>query len=88
MHLFIVFVANNSKITNPNSLFCTEPQHPNNELITIKTLSKPAWSHLEGRAKGERTISVTLLNIKHFNPNPSLCIIRNENSKKMIFCYF
>ena len=54
MHLFLVFVANNSKITNPNSLFCTETQLLNNELITIKTLSKTAWSHLEARAKAYR----------------------------------
>jgi len=32
MHLFLVFVANNSKITNPNSLFCTETQLLNNSL--------------------------------------------------------
>ena len=54
MHLFLIFVENNSKITNPNSLFCTEPQLLKYEIITIKTLSKPAWSHLEARAKAER----------------------------------
>jgi len=57
MHLFIVFVANNSKITNPNRFFCTETQLLNNELITIKTLSKPAWSHLEAISKAERRVS-------------------------------
>ena len=85
MHLFLIFAANNSKITNLNSLFYLKTQLINNQFIMIKSFSKQLGATLEekrryaeGRAKGERRISVTLLNIKRFKPISSLCIIRNK----------
>ena len=45
------------------------------------TVPKTERRHTEGRAKGERRMGISLLNIKRFTPNLSLCIIRNENEK-------
>ena len=47
--------------------------------------SKGERRHTEGRAKGERTISVTSLNIKPFNHLSSFCIIRNKIPKTLHF---
>ena len=95
MHLFLIFAANNSKITNLNSLFYLKTQLINNQFIMIKSFSKQLGAALEekrryaeGRAKGERRISVTLLNIKHFKSIPSLYIIRNKNPKTPHFPHF
>ena len=48
-------------------------------------LSKGERRQGEGRAKGERRISVIALNIKPFTTAPSLCIIRNKNPKTLHF---
>ena len=95
MHLFLIFAANNSKITNLNSLFYLKTQLINNQFIMIKSFSKQLGAALEekrryaeGRAKGERRISVTLLNIKHFKSISSLYIIRNKNPKTPHFPHF
>ena len=95
MHLFLIFAANNSKITNLNSLFHLKTQLINNQFIMIKSFSKQLGAALEekrryaeGRAKGERRISVTLLNIKYFKSISSLYIIRNKNPKTPHFPHF
>ena len=42
------------KLPTPTPFFWKELQLLNNEVITTKTLLKPAWSYLEARAKAGR----------------------------------
>ena len=49
----------------------------------LEAISKAERRHTEGRAKGKRRLSVTSLNINHFTPNPSLCIICNKNEENL-----
>jgi len=51
------FIANNAKTANPNSLFCTKSQFPNNQLITSLTLPKASRSYLIAISKAERRVS-------------------------------
>ena len=57
MHLFLIFIANNAKTIYFNSLFWQKLQTLNNQPFNLPTVPKTAWSHLEGRAKGERRVS-------------------------------
>jgi len=88
MHLFSIFIANLSKVTNPIPIFgekhtpliissLTYQQYQNQ----LGAISKAYRRQGEGRAKGERRISVTSLNIKYINTTPSFCIIRNKIPK-------
>jgi len=51
----------------------------------LKATSKPERRHTEGRAKGERRISISSLNIKPLTTFPPLYIIRNKIPKTPYF---
>ena len=51
----------------------------------LEATLKPSRRQGEGRAKGERTMSVSSLNFKRLTTIPPLCIIRNKNPKTLHF---
>ena len=88
MQCFLVFIANNAKITHHNSLLRVKTQPLNNQRVTLKSMQshliaipKGERSHTEGRAKGERRNSVITLNFNRLTNIPSLYIIRNKNEE-------
>lgn len=55
--------------------------HLNQYQSYLIAVPKTERRYTEGIPKAERRMSISLLNIKRFTPNLSLCIIRNENEK-------
>ena len=70
---------------NPLTISLLPHQHCQKPL---QATSKPSRRQGEGRAKGERRISVSSLNIKRIKTVPSLCIIRNKIHKTLHFLPF
>ena len=55
--IFLIFFANNAKISQPNSLLLQKIQPLNNQLFSLLPLSKTAWSYLGATLETYRRMS-------------------------------